>query len=309
MTSARTLPNFLIIGAMKCGTSTLHEQLARQPGIFMSEPKEPNYFSNDEVFAQGVDWYRGLFAQAAGCTLRGESSTHYTKLPTYPQTLARMRALLPALKLIYVMRHPVDRLVSHYIHECSMQVINAPLDEALDTNPELVQYGCYRMQIEPFLNAYGRESVLPVFLERMQVAPQDELERVCRFLGYPHQPMWVDAVARQNVSAERLRVGSLGRWLLQNPVLKALRRTLVPRSLRSALKARLTMNERPQLSESSSARLAKVFDRDLATLGRELGVDLSCASFNACVSARPLEWAAAPGGANVDHERQTSVAR
>src|SRR5205807_5621209 len=113
----------------------------------------------------------------------------------------------------------------------------------------------------------------------------EELERVCRFLGYPHRPVWVDSVARQNVSAERLRVGSLGRWLLQNPVLKALRRTLVPRSLRSALKARLTMTEQPQLSESARARLAKIFDQDLATLGRELDVDLTCASFNACVSA------------------------
>ena len=76
------LPDFLIIGAMKCGTSTLQAQLARQPGVFMSTPKEPNYFSDDEVHAQGQARYEGLFSGAAEGDLTGEASTHYTKLPT-----------------------------------------------------------------------------------------------------------------------------------------------------------------------------------------------------------------------------------
>ena len=50
-------PNFIIIGAMKCATSTLHEQLALQPGIFMSQLKEPNFFSNDEEYEKGWNWY------------------------------------------------------------------------------------------------------------------------------------------------------------------------------------------------------------------------------------------------------------
>ena len=55
-------PHFIIIGAMKCATSSLHEQLASQPGFFMSTPKEPSFFSNDGVFANGFDWYGSLFA-------------------------------------------------------------------------------------------------------------------------------------------------------------------------------------------------------------------------------------------------------
>ena len=56
------LPDFIVMGAMKCATSTLHEQLAAQPGFFMSKPKEPNFFSDDEIYARGLDWYRSLFA-------------------------------------------------------------------------------------------------------------------------------------------------------------------------------------------------------------------------------------------------------
>ena len=63
-------PDFMVIGAMKCATSTLHEQLARQPGLFMSTPKEPNFFSDDDVHARGMAWYEALFADAPAGSLR-----------------------------------------------------------------------------------------------------------------------------------------------------------------------------------------------------------------------------------------------
>ncbi|HEX7479656.1 MAG TPA: sulfotransferase domain-containing protein [Polyangiales bacterium] len=284
------LPNFVIIGAMKCGTSTLHEQLARQPGIFMSEPKEPNFFSNAEIYAQGEGWYRSLFAANGGAALRGESSTHYTKLPTYPQTITRMRALLPQLKLIYLMRHPIDRLVSHYIHEWSMRVIGCPIDEALEAHPELVAYSCYHEQLQPFFEAYGRDNVLPVFLERMHAQPQSELERVCRFLSYQGSPRWIDDVAQQNVSSERLRLGGLGRKLFEDPRLAQLRRAVVPQFIRDALKERLTMKQRPELSAPRRGQLVVRFDADLAKLGAELGTELRCSSWKERVLGAELEW-------------------
>jgi hypothetical protein len=105
------LPDFVIIGAMKSATTTLHEQLAAQAGIFMSEPKEPNFFSDEENWAKGMGWYRGLFEGAGDALLTGESSTHYTKLPDYPSALPRIRERLPDAKFIYVMRHPMQRLL------------------------------------------------------------------------------------------------------------------------------------------------------------------------------------------------------
>ena len=89
-------PDLIIIGAMKCATSTLHDQLARQPGLFMSVPKEPNFFSDDAQYARGFAWYTSLFADARPGTIRGESSTHYTKLPTLPNTVGVCAARCPA---------------------------------------------------------------------------------------------------------------------------------------------------------------------------------------------------------------------
>ncbi len=144
-------PDFIIIGAMKCGTSTLAAQLAAQPGVFMTTPKEPNFFSDDDVFARGPDWYASLFADAAPGDLKGEASTHYTKLPDYPDCAARLHAALPQARLIYLTRDPVERLISHYIHEWTMRSIDCDVEEAIARHPELISYGRYEDQLAPVL--------------------------------------------------------------------------------------------------------------------------------------------------------------
>ena len=140
-----TTPHYIIIGAMKSGTSTLAAQLGAQGGIFMSDPKEPQYFSDDPVYAKGPGWYGQLFSHAKPGDLLGEASTHYTKLPTYPETVTRMKAACPELRLVYMIRNPMARLVSHYIHAWSEAELTCSLENALETVPELVDYGLYGM--------------------------------------------------------------------------------------------------------------------------------------------------------------------
>jgi hypothetical protein len=107
-------PSFLIIGAMKCATSTLHAQLGAQPGIYTTDFKEPNFFGADETHDRGIEWYESLFAAAPPSSPRGESSTHYTKRDEFPHACERIHRYAPDLRLVYVMRHPMARLVSHY---------------------------------------------------------------------------------------------------------------------------------------------------------------------------------------------------
>lgn len=288
------VPDFIIIGAMKCATSTLHEQLARQPGIFMSTPKEPNFFSNDDVYARGWDWYRGLFAQGAAARLRGESSTHYTKLPTYPNTVDRIRRHLPGAKFIYLMRHPIDRLISQYVHEWTEHVVKCSIDDALDRRPELIAYSRYAMQLAPYFDAFGRERVLPVFFERLKERPQAELERICRFLGYDGAPVWDFDLKEQNISSERLRLGKLHLFLLNFPPLAFLRRNFVPQFIRDRVKQRLSINERPEISLRKLDGLKAIFNADLAKLGQWLGLELTCDTYVASVLRQCPEWVPAP---------------
>ena len=271
-------PDFLVIGAMKCATTTLHAQLSRQAGFFMSHPKEPNFFSDDEIYAKGLDWYLSLFSTATPGDLKGESSTHYTKLPTYPQTVARMRSALPDIRLVYVIRHPIERLVSQYIHESIQGPVRSPIELAIDRHPYLVDYSRYSMQVEPFLDSYGSENVLIAFAERLDHCPQEELERICRFLGYDRQPRWDESLGHQNARTQRLRPSAVRNILVNAPLLTTIRRRYVSQVWRERLKGiwRISHQPRPRLSEETSCRLREIFDRDLQRLGHWLDLELSC---------------------------------
>lgn len=273
-------PDFIMIGAMKSATTTLRRQLARQPGIFVTEETyEPSFFSDDDIYARGLDWYQGLFDAAAPDALCGECSTNYTKLPTHPDTVSRMRADLDDVRLIYMMRHPIDRLISQYIHEWSQRVIDVPIDEAIQQHPQLIAYSRYAMQLEPYLEAYGAERILPMFFERCIAEPQAELERVCAFIGHPSAPQWDSELDAQNVSSQRMRRSPVRDMVVDQPILRKLRRTLVPQGVRDWLKTFWQMKERPELSAKSQAHLVTIFDDDLAALGDRLGIKLNCTNF------------------------------
>ncbi len=284
-------PDFIVIGAMKSATTTLHEQLARQRGIFMSVPKEPSYFSDDTAYARGWRWYSSLFRAAGEGELRGESSTHYAKLPTYPRTVERMARAVPGVKLIYVMRHPIDRLVSHFVHETASGAIRLPLEAAIERHPELVEYGRYAMQLAPYLETFGAANVLPVFFSRLVTRPADEFARIGRFLGAPAPFTWDPALGPFNRGVDRLRPSPIREALVTAPMITPIRQRLVPRRLSVSLK-RFWKAEvgRPTLSPGLTEQLAEVFDADLAQLGAWLGVPLDCASFQERTLAASLEW-------------------
>ena len=260
------LPDFLIIGAMKCGTSTLQAQLAAQPGIFMTTPKEPNFFSDDPIYARGMAWYEALFDDAQPGDLKGEASTHYTKLPTYPNCVARLAKTLKMPKCIYLVRHPVVRAVSHYIHEWTMGTMSGEIDEAFSDHHELISYSCYAQQIAPYVDAFGTERILLLSQEELQRAPQETLDRVGRFLARDTPFIWQPDKAQVNASAQRIRRLPLHEILIDNPIATALRRRLVPQSLRDRIKNTRQMTARPEPSADLTRRLETVFTQDYSRL-------------------------------------------
>ena len=284
------LPSFVIIGAMKSATSTLYEQLLRQPGIFLPELKEPNFFSDDAQYARGLDWYAGLFNDAKASDILGEASTHYTKLPKYPKTVARMCSCLNRPRLIYVMRDPVDRLISQYIHQWSEGEIRCGLDEAVTIHQELLAYSCYARQLEPFIEAFGKKAILLVCFDRLIEDPQGELDRVCAFIGYAEKAHWDANSSRRNVSADRMRKFPLYEVLIEHPLAAKLRQALVPKVARRKVRQFFSMRRRPVLSETMRAKVENIFDDDLAILGGWLGRELDCRNFRAVTAAAPMNW-------------------
>ncbi len=279
MANSTRLPDFIIIGAMKSATSTLHNQLSAQPGIFMSSPKEPNFFSDDDIYNHGLSWYSGLFSYANARDICGESSTHYTKLPDYSDTIQRLKAAIPRPKLIYVMRHPVDRLISHYMHQWSVGVISCDINQAIDRYPELVDYSCYGMQITPYLQEFGHKAVLPLFFDDLKKNKDRALNRVGTFIGCTQPLIWIDDLTQDNQSSQRIRRFYGYELLINSRPMAWLRKNLIPQALRNRIKKRLTMQQRPQISDVQREHITEIFDRDLKVVGDWLGIELTCDNF------------------------------
>lgn len=183
------LPDFIIIGAAKAGTTSLYRYLTRHPNIFMSEPKEPTYFARDERFKRGEAWYLSLFQDARSDQLCGEASTNYTNWPLYPDTVTRMAKLAPAVKLIYLMRHPVDRAYSHYIQLIQNIRTDNPdykfdttFEEHIAADDSVIQSSNYMLQINQYLTRYSRNQMLFLTFEAFIKDPQSSLVQIADFL-------------------------------------------------------------------------------------------------------------------------------
>jgi len=113
--------DFCIVGAMKAATTTLATQLSLHPSIVMAYPKEPGFFSRDDRYARGIAWYRGFFQDLPGATV-GEASTCYSRSAAFPLAAERLAQFSPNVKIVYVLRHPLDRAIAHYVHEMRVKL-------------------------------------------------------------------------------------------------------------------------------------------------------------------------------------------
>ena len=177
------LPNLIIIGGLKCGTTSLHHYLNLHPEIAMSRPKELNFFVSELNWPLGRDWYAGHFDPSA--RIRGESSPHYTNRPSFNGVPGRMRELLGSdVHLVYVVRDPIDRMLSHYLHNVGGGYEDRSLVDALsDPESSYVARSRYFFQVEPYLEEFGADRVQIVGREELKADRPGTMRRSFEFLG------------------------------------------------------------------------------------------------------------------------------
>ncbi len=195
MTDVRRKPNLFVIGAMKSGTTSLHEYLNTHPQIAMSEWKEPAFFVEELTLRRGEDWYLSLFKNDERYRFLGESSTHYTRLPVFQGVAERLYRFNPGARLIYIMRDPFERVVSHYWHNTQIRDFKhgggepRPLVKAVREDPQYLAFGDYATQLEPYIERFGREALYVLTFEMLVQDPQRELDRIYEWLGLPSHPL------------------------------------------------------------------------------------------------------------------------
>jgi hypothetical protein len=170
-----------VLGAAKCGTSALHYYLDLHPEVSASHPKELNFFIEEENWSKGVDWYRAHFSARA--PVRVESSTGYTA-PWFSGVAERMAALVPDARLIFMVRDPIDRMISHYLHYYLRGSERRPISEALaDHESRYVLRSRYYAQLEPLLERFPRENIFVGAQEDLLTERRETMRAIYRFLG------------------------------------------------------------------------------------------------------------------------------
>ncbi|MGC3990119.1 MAG: sulfotransferase [Chthoniobacteraceae bacterium] len=213
----RLKPSFILIGAQRCGTTSLYWYLSEHPQIIPAAQKEVHYF--DFNFASGPQWYAAQFAKRGeekpgksenpDAWITGEASPYYL---FHPLCAARVRAALPEARLLVMLRNPTDRALSHYQHETRLGNETLSFDEAIAREDERLQglreklvaeplahlqpyqsfsyraRGCYLDQIAEWLRHFPREQMHITISEDFYADPASELKKVTDFLGLPPCP-------------------------------------------------------------------------------------------------------------------------
>jgi hypothetical protein len=295
LTKQASMPNLLILGAAKSGTSSLYRYLSQHPQVFMSRFKEPTFFvwegreydirgpGVEEIgkgMVKDIDSYLRLFSDARHQRIRGEASTGYLHTPGVAE---RIRHHVPEAKLMAILRNPIDRAYSAFLHarRSGLEPISN-FEEALDDEPHRVRtgwiglttyatVGMYAEQLERYLAIFPCQQIRVYLFEDLVRDPVGLAQDAFRYLGvddsYEPETSIVNrgsAVRSVQLASvfNRLRASSFGR------------RSALGRSAR-AMVGRLNEQPKGQLAPNVRRRLAAVFETDVDKLSRLLGRDVS----------------------------------
>ncbi|MCX6620272.1 MAG: sulfotransferase [Acidobacteria bacterium] len=213
------LPNLIIIGGQKCGTTSLHYYLGLHPQVGMSRTKELNFFIEERNWHKGPAWYDAQFngRAFAGVQVVGEASPGYTNFPFWSGVPRRMQATVPGARLIFLVRDPIARIVSQFVHDydCALGRERGTLEEALAgaEDSRYVRRSRQFFQLSQFLEFYPRKNVLVLAQEALRNARRQTLQQVFRFLEveetfYAWRFRW-----ELHRSTVQRRMGEAGTWL------------------------------------------------------------------------------------------------
>lgn len=264
------LPDFVLIGAQRSGSTALARYLGAHPDIYMAEEKEVRFFT--QHYDEGVAWYEARFENAKPNQMKGEATPGYM---SRPEAMSRLAATLPRAKLLAVLRNPTDRAWSDYWMKRTRKSETRTFEEIIrseitsitegDSNPSLryLWNGLYEIHLRNVLSLVGRDRVHIEVFEDMASNPESAYERVCSFLGVDpaFKPDNLGVPINQYVTFRSLgarllarRIGGIGGRLL------------------SALNTRKD-DTYPRLSPDHRSQLDEFFRPHIAELEKVLGMD------------------------------------
>lgn len=253
-------PTFLIIGSAKCGTSALASILSHHPNCCMSRPKEVGYFLDtidykptNPNYEQGWDWYKQAFSHYNGEAAIGEATPNYAARTRSPGTAQKIYAFNPEMKLIYMVRNPLEKQLSGWkMLYAALQDEEVPPTEEHKWAAKGIDYWmqmkrdhnqwddcCYGYQIEAYETFFPTENICVSFLEDWTHSKQDEVNRILRFLVLDPALMPDKIEEKTNRGSERKVNRPLVKKLRAHPAMRAIIKRL-PADWRNWSRAKIT---------------------------------------------------------------------
>jgi hypothetical protein len=284
------LPNFIIVGAPKAGTTSLYHYLSEHPQVFMSDPKEVNFFSAKEILAQSLYYkasiihdegdYQSLFKDADGKKAIGEGSVSYL---FYPETPYRIKQTLPDVKIIILLRNPVERAFSHYLMDYRMGLVDISFEDivykkGVDKNLLLfyqqhIELGLYYEQVKRYLDIFGKKQVKVYLQDDLRCKGDAVIQDLYQFLGI--NDSYFPDVNREHNSFSMPRNKIIHRLYASVFV-----RSVVAFFFRDALKEKVKgmlfeRKKKPELMLATKEYLHEFYHDDVKKLEKLIGQDLS----------------------------------
>jgi hypothetical protein len=286
----------LIIGAMKGGTTTLFDHLARHPEIAASRSKEPGFFAFDDVNAKGREWYEALFSfNPAVHKIALEASTDYSKFPHCGDVPARLAAFGGDYRLIYSLRNPLRRIESHALHVAHRGREIGRIDvatgaEGLDggVSPASLDMSRYAMQLDQYRDYFNAGALMITSVERLQNDPAGVVRAACLHFGVDPN-LAPKEIERRNDAGQTWRARELHPlWRAAASVapLRVVAKSFVPDAIRKKMRLKtrpatrvqgrfkLRPDEEAAIIETLAPDLRRLRDEYGFNVAREWGIDL-----------------------------------
>ncbi len=272
------LSRFFVIGAAKSATTTICAHLAAHPEIVFCDPKEPSFFSFDDNYALGLEYYRSLFNEpTARSRAAGEGSVSYSATGLWPDTAARIAGFAPDARIVYGVRHPLDRIASNVQQRRFTRRIDpgASLLDAMRESPDIVDAGRYASQLRSYHACFDEAQVLVYFFEDFAADPSSTLVMLAAHIGVDPAGFVTDPSLRLNAADEhhgeprmmwRMRQNRLLRAVVPATALQTARRSVGGRLRRQLPELRWT----PEAVEWVRARLEDDVNNFLRLAGRPI---------------------------------------
>ena len=272
-----------IVGAPKCATTTIHGFLDSCEGIFMSHPKELNYFSAASIRQQSLYYdediidseksYNEIFKSASESQILGESSVSYFYYDSVP---AKIYEYNPASKIVIVLRNPIERAYSHYLMDSRLGYCSKKLVEIVrnpNNNPlhyqQYIKISQYTKQVTRYLKTFGSDNVHLIIQERFRNNPEKELQKLCQFLNISFPESSYNLISKNVFKLPR---NSVVAGIYKNIYVRRIMRSFLPDALNGQLKKLFfRVGPKPVLDKNLHSILSSLFKKDIATVESIIG--------------------------------------